>query len=218
MSNSTKNLYTKYFTKHYEFKFTTFKNMEMSGYKFKNEFPNFQPMKIINNNGLVYDVNSSIIDKNKLHNFIKNENKVAYVNLLDNSKIFIDNDKIKVDKFVVTSVITIDDYLKTLSNNKIVQLLKINPDVIKYIKYPTKKMKKVVIKQNGLNICFINECSRKLQKMAIKQNSYAIQYIKNPTEKMQELSIRKNWLSIQYIKNPSEKMIELAMMQRLLAL
>lgn len=56
------------------------------------------------------------------------------------------------------------------------------------------------VKQNGLNIAYIDKPSEAVQLVAVNQNGSAIRYIEDPSEEVMQAALNENKNVIQYFK------------------
>ena len=89
------------------------------------------------------------------------------------------------------------------TEKNLLRILKIDGQVIRFIKNPTLEMQLEAVKQNGWAIEFIKRPILKVQLAAVKEDGRAIQFIKKPTIEMQLTAVKQNGLAIQFIENPS---------------
>jgi hypothetical protein len=120
----------------------------MTGEKFKEKYPNYKPMKILNTKmkhyGYQYKIGINIdilpfnptgensagglyfTNEENIHRFIDYGENVAYINILNNSLIYLESDrKYKADRFEITKIISLEEYINNSSDE-----IKLN--IIKY--------------------------------------------------------------------------------------
>jgi hypothetical protein len=74
----------------------------------------------------------------------------------------------------------------SVSDKLISIAIKSTPDVIEFIKFPTKEMQMAAVSREGLVLRFFkNQASPEVQLAAVTQNPSAIMYIQNPSEEIQ---------------------------------
>jgi hypothetical protein len=167
----------------------------MSGKKFKKLFPNYKPHKIISesfiHNNYKYKLGLNIdsvkfnptstcfkgglylSDLTDIHQYLRYGPNIGTITILDDSKVYLENNKIKVDKLFLDQI----------------QLWKI------FINNQHEKIQCKFVKSDGYTIQYISNPSEQVQLEAIKHDEYAIQYISNPSEQVQLEAVK----SIKYI-------------------
>lgn len=112
-------------------------------------------------------------------------------------------------------------FVPELSYEETFELIKINPDIIRYINtIESDEISMIAIKQNGLLLSCVTNITYKLCLEAVKQNGQALYYVDNKykTREICLEALKQNGLTISYIKNPSYDMIMTAVKQNGLAL
>ncbi|NBX76318.1 MAG: hypothetical protein EBQ92_07170 [Proteobacteria bacterium] len=105
------------------------------------------------------------------------------VQLEDDCKVYIEENKMKTDKFI-------------LGNKSEISLMDVWNDELFFMK---------AVKYNAENIKYVNGRNVLLQLKAVKQNGNAIKHIENPSEAVQLEAVKQNGCAISYIENPSEE-------------
>ena len=160
-----------------------------------NTIDNFKPQGQCSDGGFYLSDNSNIIY------FLSWGDNVAYITLPDDCLIYLENDKIKVNKLMIDKIISKKEYFSNLSEEEMYKIVEYDYSVIQYITNPSVQLK--AVKQNGLAIQYIKNPTEEMKLEAVKQNGLAIKYINNPTEEMKLEAVKQNGLAILYIKNPN---------------
>ncbi len=124
-------------------------------------------------------------NEKKIYKWISYNNKtmkyIREVEILDDSEIYIEDDKYKTDKFVLKSrkIIFEDDEICKL-------IVKEYRFSLQHVKNQTEKICKLSVQKNGLELEYVKDQTDEICKLAEQENFYALKYKKNPTiyEKM----------------------------------
>lgn len=161
--------------------------MDKGGYKIKDGL-NEQQLKIMNNyinGGIEFHNMTDIL---RLIKYSYNPYYIRYVDILDDSKIYIDKDSFVADKVILGNKINIEN-LEIWNDSSICnEALNLDIKFFKYIKNMDEMFDESFVLDN---IC---------------RNPSCIEYITNPTNEMMELVIDLSPYNIRYIKNPSLEM------------
>ena len=95
-----------------------------------------------------------------------------------------------------------------MEESKVLEMINMNPIVIKNIDNPTEEMKLAALKKDGLLLRYINNPTDEMNKIALENNIRAIEYIENPTEDMVLKAIAKG--KPEYIVYEGQKAIKVA--------
>jgi hypothetical protein len=93
-----------------------------------------------------------------------------------------------------------------LSEELIIEALKQNGLLLKYVKNPTDEMKKIALKQNGFALLSIDDPTDEMKKIAITTSPDAIKLIKNPSDELKLLAVKNGICNIRAIDNPTDEM------------
>ena len=235
------------------------KGQTMSGSEFKTKFPHYVPVKLVgnNHNDFNYTVGHNVdtepfipgkfggnglyfTDINDLPGFIADSVKwglygssVALLRLDDHEPIYLDWHKCKTHAFNVTSMLTLAEFMDTLTPDQRLMYAMKEPSLLKYIEDP--QIQRKVISKCPSAIQHINEASEELTTLAFNLDPSTIQYIKctaerelqavskngsliqfcanKHNEEFQLVAVAKYGKAIQYIVNPSEK-VQIAAINR----
>ncbi|PHV71024.1 hypothetical protein CS063_06725 [Sporanaerobium hydrogeniformans] len=100
-----------------------------------------------------------------------------------------------------------------MEEEKLIRMIKNNPDVIKTISHPTEEMKRLAVSEKGLVLAYIEDPIREIEELAMNQDVRAIKFIKEPTEEMMLQAVKESWVLLEFIKNPTQKILKLALEQ-----
>lgn len=147
-------------------------------------------------------------DQSLIHNYIDGcyGDSIAHIKLLDNENIWIENAKCKTNKFEITKIEKIEDYINNLSEEKKLKLVKSDCDSIRFITNPSEQLQLEAVKNKYWSIFWIKNPTEQVQLKAVEQNFMAIKNINFPSEKVQLLAIKKSNRAYCYIHNPSMKL------------
>jgi len=97
-------------------------------------------------------------------------------------------------------------YVENLTHKRKVQILKRWPSCIKSMGQ-TQELCDLVVKENAVNISYIDEIYRnqKMCERAVHDYASALQYVPNQTEKICLAAIKRDPMSLKYVKNPTMK-------------
>ena len=129
---------------------------------------------------------------------------IAKIELTDNSLIYLEEKKIKVNELNITNIVEKYDFINNLNTDIQIKIIKQTGLAIRYITNPTNEMKLEAVKQNGLVLQHITNPTDEMKLEAVKQNGYAIVYIINPTDEMNLEAVKQNGTVIRCIVNPRE--------------
>ena len=99
-------------------------------------------------------------------------------------------------------------FLDLCSDEFKINILKNNPNHIRYISNPSYEMQLTAVSVIGMDndsLCYIKEPTDEIKLEAIKHNPDAIAYIRKPTEEMQLAAVRLDGNVLCWIKNPSHQ-------------
>lgn len=192
----------------------------LSGLEFKNRYPNYQAVKIIGNNfnNYIYRIGLNIdpipfrpygkcqagglsfTDMRFLPYFMSCGSHIAYVDIVDDSRIYLDNYKsYKADMIVLTKIIPIQDYLSQLSEEQFFKLKPFAVHIIRHIPNPTKEWQLAAVNRRGDAIMYINNPDDEVRAASDKEiyfNFYmASKLLLEPWETATVESYQKKWNS-----------------------
>jgi len=189
--------------------------------------------KIINDNDIIYEIklsktsnynieddmyitnNSDIIKSYNIYDFFKNINKYNIMLAIQQNGLLlkyiedIDKTDILCNKAIEQTPYALK-YVPNnlLSYNLLVNAIKKDGNILKYLKYQTDELCELAIEQNGLTLIYVHKQTPSICKKAVEQNGMALTYVKNKTDEICISAIKQNPISIIFIKNPSKNIIE----------
>ena len=137
--------------------------------------------------------------------------KIATIELLDDENIYIENYKCKTNKFNITSIDSIENFVNKLKIDDVERIIYRNPYDIRYMKnlpYDLPyELCKYVIDTNYELLEFIDNQTEELCKYAIeKSNGCALKYVKNQTNDICKFAIDINPFSIEHVETQTENL------------
>ena len=205
----------------------------ISGKAFKSQYPTKKFYKLTteteNHNGFkfkdglntdIHPINTNncsegglyFTDENNISRWMWYGNKIMKwireVEILNDSLIFVENDKYKTDKFILKQ----KKYLyedEEICNSAVQQ----NGNSLKYVKNQTEELCKIAVQQNGNSLKYVENQTEEICKLAVQNNCYAIKHMKYQTEEICKLAVQQNGNSLKFIKNQTEEICKLAAQQ-----
>ena len=104
---------------------------------------------------------------------------IRKVEILDDSLVYIENNKFKTDKFFL--------HEKALLEN--------------FPYWNDEYFCKVAVTQDGLVLQYVKEQTEEICKLAVQENGLALQYVQEQTEDICRLAVRQNHMATRYFKN-----------------
>jgi len=123
---------------------------------------------------------------------------IAEVKLLEDSKVVEQVTKFKTNKFFLQNVVLISEFLE--KNNLQEKAVSISGHSIKYIKNPSQELSLAAIRRNVYSIQFIENPLPEVAHEAVMSIPFILQYIKNQTPELCLTAIRRNPASIFHVK------------------
>lgn len=205
--------------------------------EFKKEFPNYKPMKIIpSNNVYNFGINKynslnpfinlklflnretprdfkSFNDQSVINNQIAtieclSDIKIAHIELLDSYPITISDSGCETDKYSITKIESMTEYLDNLSEQELLRYLKNSGPNISHINYLPEKVQILLIKKYNKLFKYIDKPSEVVQLEAVKLCGSLILHITNPSEEVQLAAVKSKYLALNHTENILE-LIEL---------
>jgi hypothetical protein len=126
--------------------------------------------------------------------------KLAIVEIPDNARIYIEEDKFKTNKIFITKIIdfnSIDEefWINIIPNNGL---------VLQYVKNQTAEICKLAVQQNGTALRYVKKQTAssllEICKLAVQQDGMALKYVKEQTPEICKLAVQQNPFAIQDVK------------------
>lgn len=102
------------------------------------------------------------------------------------------------------------DFLHINDESLIEGILLEDSTYFKYIKDPSRKIKKMALRMNPSMLQFCKNPSFNLQKYALNESGLALKYIKQPSKKLILLALQNNGMAIHFVKRQLEEYCILA--------
>jgi hypothetical protein len=152
------------------------------------------------------------------------------VQIPDDAQVYIEYDKFKADKLILSSKTEI------WSHNKLCQTIvaqeeeslqkvklqteeicliavKRNPNEFLYIIDQTYNICKTVVNRNGLILKSIRNKTDEICKLALMQNGFALQYVEKQTYELCRIAVEQNGLALRYVETQTEELCKIAVRQ-----
>jgi hypothetical protein len=163
----------------------------------------FYPNGFCDKGGL-YFTNEEIIFK-----YLGHGSKIADIHVDDDEDVYLEYDIIdgvnveysyKAHKVYVTNIRTLNEYFDTLSCDKYIYAIKLNPDSIKYIRNQTDELCKLALNKDGTTIRHIRDKRYEYLLLAVSKASNALEYIEEQTDEICWIAIMQDTYALQYVK------------------
>lgn len=173
-----------------------------NGYKFNTgvniDHIQFNPSKICSAGGFYF---CTFLNFHKYLRYHSNNETKKCVNIRnviipDDAKVYIEEDKFKVDKFLLQDPIKIYEIPKTCKH-----VVRNNSIYLEYIENQTNILCLEAVKQNGLSLKYVKKQTPKICLTAVRQNGLAIKFVKHQTPVICSEAVRQNPRAINYIKD-----------------
>lgn len=221
-------------------KFYKFLNTTLVHYNFpynvglNTDYIPFNPFDICSQGGLYF------CEESKCHLYWTDYGKkVSLVVIPDDARVYIEKDKFKADKFILTEIIDFCDmcdkfwfniaqndgkalkYIKNLSNTLTDEIYRIavqkDGKSLKYVKNQTEEICKLAIQQDSRSLVYVKEQSDEICKLAVSKNGYTLSIVENQTEDICCLAVQQSGMALKYVKNQTKKICDLAVSQNVCA-
>ena len=144
--------------------------------------------------------------------------KLALVEIPNDSRVYVEEDKFKADKLIIKKIINFCD----VDDEFWINILPKKYMILEYIKNPTYELYKLAVQEEGLALKHVKNQTNELCMLAIQQDGMALQYVKNQTNEMCELAVQhndsQNDSALQYVKNQTYEICIMAVRHNGLAL
>lgn len=154
----------------------------------------FDPSGECSGGGLYFTTLEYLFDYYLFHYF------VYEIEIPNDSKVYIEEKKFKSNKIILKNKKNISDFFDGLDEKTIIQIIKNNGLLLKYIKNQTNKICLEAVKNNCYAFEYVKNQTEEISLEAIKQNCFLLKYVKNQTKKICLEAIKQNDIVIHYIK------------------
>ena len=173
------------------------------GFKFKNglnvDKENFNPSGECSKGGIYFTTMTNF------HKWIIYSKKLMYwyrkVSIPNNARVYIEDDKFKVNKIVLGK-------RKYIWNDKNICLaiVKKNGRLLRYVDEQTHEICLAAVQQDGRALPYVMEQTPKICREAVKQNGYALQYVIKQTPKICLEAVKQNGLALRYVRKQTPEL------------
>jgi hypothetical protein len=132
------------------------------------------------------------------------------IEITNDTRCYIENNKIKSDKIIITKMI----HIKDLNDSLLLKCVKKQWNILYYIKQ-TEEICLEAIKTYGIALKFVEKhlITDEICLEAVKQNGLALEYVEKQTEEICIEAIKQNLFALLYVKNKTEEFCLLAIRQ-----
>lgn len=196
------------FNKFYETKMYKFLNDDLIHNKFKyklglnEDILPFNPTLECSSGGLYF------CEESQCHIFAKHfGNKLAHITIPNDAKVYIEQNKFKADKLILTEII---DFHK-VPDSFWIGMLQQNGSVLEFVKKQnqTEELCILAVRQNGYALKHVKNQTNEICTFAVQQDGRALQYVIDQTDEICRLAVQQNGLVLEYVK---EKMDDICIM------
>jgi len=152
--------------------------------------------------------------------------KIAIIEIPDDSRVYVDPNKFKADKLIIVRIIDFKDmddgfwlnifqtdvwafrYIKNRTTAICLSAIERNKWMIRYLEYPsdqTEAVHKIIVQRDGLALKYILNQTEEVCRLAVQQNGFALQYVRHQTKEICELATKRNRSAVYYVRHPTEK-------------
>jgi hypothetical protein len=130
------------------------------------------------------------------------------VTIPDDTQVYIEPDKFKADKFVLS------DRQKIWDNEEICTMaVSYDGNYLCHIDHQTVQMQLLAVRTSISCIQYAHNPSVEVYEAAVSYHGRSLRHITNPSHKLCELAVQSDGLALEFVKNQTEKICELAVMQ-----
>jgi hypothetical protein len=136
--------------------------------------------------------------------------------IFDDSRCYIENNKIKANKFTIKNMIPISDLNSWNNTQFCLEAVKQNGKTLRYVREKTEEIRLEAVKENGLVLEYIRDLEQTEQICleAVKQIGLALQFVKEQTEQICIEAVKEDGMSIKHVKEQTEQICLEAVKQR----
>lgn len=121
----------------------------------------------------------------------RNEDKIAFIELLDDQDIWIGNTECKTNSFIVKNIISMHNYVNKMqydNPDKFLLFVGQHPDSLQYVENQSTTMCEYAIRCDPMAIRYVENQTEEMCRYAIQQNPNAIFFVNNKTIELCELA------------------------------
>ena len=137
-------------------------------------------------------------DENTYHcHFNGYGHKIALIEIPDDARIYVEENKFKADKLIITDIIDFSD----IGDDFWINILSIHGCVLKYIKTQTPAICALAVYQNGLALTYVDDQTPVICELAVQQNGLALSYVDTDKQTLELciLAVKQNKDAIHYV-------------------
>jgi hypothetical protein len=183
------------------------------------EYRKFQYTDGLNTDKQNLTINSScsgglyFTTEDKIKNFMSYGSIIVDIEIPNNTKVFIEEDKIKAQDIIISKPKKWCE-----DTNFVLEVAKQDGYVLKYVKEQTPEICFEAVKQDGLALKFVKNQTPEICFEAVKNKGFALIFIKEQTTEICLEAVKQNGLALQYVKNETPEICLEAVKQNGLAL
>lgn len=140
--------------------------------------------------------------------------KLAVIKIPNDARVYIEKDKFKTDKLILTNIID----FKNLSDDFWINMLDKEGLVLQFIKHQTEELCKIAVRQNCLALEFVENQTEDICITAIRKCTYALRFVKDQTDALCKEAVSRTGESLCRVKKQTNEICEIAVQQNGLAL
>jgi len=180
----------------------------------------FKPYGLCSSGGLYF------CEQSKCHMYWNRYGtKLGIVEIPDDARVYIEGNKFKTDKLILTNIIDFNDILDDFWIDIVfgkevlamyIRAVKENGLALEYIKDPFKtyELCKIAIKENGLALQYVEDSCKtyELCEMAIIQNAASLEFVNDiyQTDELCKMAVSQRPFTLQYVSNQTFEICEIA--------
>ena len=129
---------------------------------------------------------------------------IADVTLSDDAKVYVEKDKFKADKIIISNIRSLDKFFSDFNYPKL-HAVKLNGKILKYFKKQTEDICLEAVRQDGFALKYVKNQTEEICLEAVKQNSYTIPFVKKQTEKICLEAVKQAQHILKYVEKPNKE-------------
>lgn len=184
-------------------------------------FYNYQYELGLNSNVLSFDSTGKYVkgglyfcDGSKCHLFWQSYGKkLAIVEIPNDAQVYVEKDKFKSDKLIITNIVNFFD----VADDFWINILQHNGLAFEYIKDQSEEICKYAIQKNQWLLEYVQDqfLTEELCKLAVQENGIILQLVKNQTYDICNLAVQHNGMALKYVQDQflTEELCKLAIKQ-----
>jgi hypothetical protein len=143
-----------------------------------------------------------------------------YVRVPDDAKVYIEKDKYKTDKLILTERKEIKEIIDMMTEEMLLDIVKRDGYALEYIKNQTERICLEAVRNRGLALEYVIDQTKEICIIAVGRNGLALDYVKDRTPEICMAAVKQNGWALQYVKeeNQTEEICIAAVQQDGLAL